>query len=128
MDYQLIANSDSVIRSNDGATIPNEPDNSDWQIYKEWLKDGNAPDPAVSAPIPIPQEVTRFQAKAALLNAGLLDAVTAAMAKADAITQLAWVEAVSFKRQSPMVLTMAKALSITDSTLDGLFTAAAQIS
>lgn len=44
--YKLIMNSNSVLRTADGATIPNDPYNKDWQAYQKWLAQGNTPDPA----------------------------------------------------------------------------------
>jgi hypothetical protein len=72
----------------------------------------------------VPDSVTPFQAKAALLNAGLLDAVLAAIAAAPRITQLAWAEATEFRRTSPTVLMLAGALGLTSTQLDDLFKAA----
>ena len=48
-DYQL-TNSTSVIRTEDGACIPNDPANRDWVEYQEWLADGGEPDPAPPLP------------------------------------------------------------------------------
>ncbi|KYK50041.1 hypothetical protein A1D31_22275 [Bradyrhizobium liaoningense] len=39
-----------VIRTVDGAFIPPDEGNADWQAYQQWLADGGVPDP-VSAPI-----------------------------------------------------------------------------
>ena len=47
--YQLIANSTSVLRRADNATIPDDPGNRDRQEYEQWLAAGNTPD---SAPPP----------------------------------------------------------------------------
>lgn len=71
----------------------------------------------------IPQSVTAFQAKAALLQAGLLDDVEALMASPDTprIVKLAWVEALMFERQSPTVQSLGSALGLDDAALDALF-------
>lgn len=71
--------------------------------------------------------VSRFQAKAALSAAGLLVSVEAAIALADATTQLAWADAVEFHRNSATIATLAAALSLSDTTVDDLFRAAALI-
>lgn len=89
------------------------------------LVDPNAPPPG---PV-IPQSVTAFQAKAALLQADLLDDVEALMADVDTprIVKLAWSEALTFERQSPTVLTLATALGLSAAELDTLFVAASEI-
>ncbi len=71
--------------------------------------------------------VTRFQARAALLHAGLLTSVEAAVSGADAFTQLAWSEALNFERGSPTIAALASALGLTDEQIDGLFRTAATI-
>jgi len=37
---------DFVIRITDGAVIPFDTDNSDYQAYLKWLEEGNQPLPA----------------------------------------------------------------------------------
>ena len=46
--YQLTG-TDAVIR-NDGAVIPNDPDNRDRMEYEQWLEHGNVPEPYVPPP------------------------------------------------------------------------------
>lgn len=81
-----------------------------------------------SMPIAVPEEVSRFQAKAALANAGLLsqaDAIVAA--SGNMVLQLAWAEATTFKRNSPGIAALAPALGLDAAALDDLFVAAAEI-
>ena len=50
-NYQQVANPDGTINTNlikrlpDMAWIPNDPENTDWQAYQEWLAAGNTPLP-----------------------------------------------------------------------------------
>ena len=46
----------TVIRTEDGACIPNDPANRDWMDYQKWLEDGGVPDPYVEPPPPPPPE------------------------------------------------------------------------
>ena len=46
--YRLIANSDSIFRS-DGACITAGESNRDYREYLEWVAAGNTPEPADSA-------------------------------------------------------------------------------
>lgn len=44
-EYQHIANSESVLRYVDGAYIPPDPANRDWQTYLQYTADGGITDP-----------------------------------------------------------------------------------
>lgn len=74
-------------------------------------------------------KISRFQARATLLQAGLLDEVEAHMAlpDTDQFTKLAWSDAIEFRRQSPLVEAMKPILNLTDEQLDDLFRFAATI-
>jgi hypothetical protein len=54
-DYQLTATDASVIRTADGACIPDDPANRDWVEYQDWLAKGGVPDPYIEPEIPPPQ-------------------------------------------------------------------------
>jgi len=83
---------------------------------------------APAAPV-IPQEVTAFQARAALANSGYLEVVTAYMdtLSPNDVSRLAWEYAQTFKRTSPTIAGLAPLLGMDDAQLDQLFIAAAQI-
>jgi hypothetical protein len=51
MDYQILINVKTlepigIKRNQDGAGIPLDPDNTDYQAYLKWLAEGNEPLPA----------------------------------------------------------------------------------
>lgn len=74
--------------------------------------------------------VSRFQARAALMQAGLLDDVEDYMTapNTDPFHKLAWEEATVFHRSSPTVAILQEILGLTDVQLDDLFLFASTIS
>lgn len=54
MPYKLTKS--GVQRPADGAWIPNDTANTDWQEYQKWLTAGNTPLPADPDPVPVPPE------------------------------------------------------------------------
>ena len=74
------------------------------------------PEPTVYVP-----EITAFQAKAALAQAGLYGAVEEYMATAPILTKLRWQETLTFKRDNQALIDIATELGITPTQLDSLF-------
>jgi hypothetical protein len=126
MHYALTSGT-VVIRYNDNGTTDSfGPGSMEWSDYLAWVAAGNTPDPYL-APVVVPFNVTPFQAKAALLAAGLLPAVEAAIAAASPIAQLAWTDATGFTRDSPTIAALSAQLGLTSAQVDDLFIAAASI-
>lgn len=73
--------------------------------------------------------VSAFQAKAALLQAGLLSQVETLVSDpaTDPLVKLAWNSATEWRRLSPMVASLATQLNLSDTQLDDLFANASLI-
>lgn len=82
-----------------------------------------------SPPPPPPRVVTMRQARLALLQAGLLPAVNAALAAATGVAgeaaRIEWEFAAHVERDSPLVVGFTAVLNLTDAQIDALFAAAA---
>lgn len=104
---------------------------TDGEVFDQ-LKPLAAPYIAPLLPDPIIAErasmvVSRFQAIAALMDAGMLAQVNTALADAGPLAQLAWAEATEFRRNSPTIAGLAAGLGMTDIQVDDLFRAASLI-
>ena len=57
MTYKLNQNSTSITRLSDSASIPADPQNTDYAAYLQWLSEGNTPEPADIPPAPTKEEL-----------------------------------------------------------------------
>ena len=50
MTYTLTAHPNIIVRDEDGAFVPTDPDNIDYQVYLQFLEDGGVPTPYTPPP------------------------------------------------------------------------------
>lgn len=103
------------------------PSSKDYEDIQNKIKEVKNKYPLDASETFVPLVVTPFQAKAALLQAGLLNDVETVIQTSDELTQLAWNTALEFKRYSPAILSIAESLNWSDSLLDSLFISAYEI-
>lgn len=121
-----------------GAIIPES--NELYADVEAWIAEGNVLATFDGYPeIPMSEEqlqdwresavVSRFQARAALRQAGLRDQVEAIIddPATDPLVADAWTDAQEFRRMSPTILALAGQLGLTESEVDDLFRQAALI-
>lgn len=75
----------------------------------------------------VPDEITPYQARMALNQAGLRDTVELALANAPLEVRDAWQYGLTVYRTSPMIAALAASLGLNDAAVDALFIAASQI-
>jgi hypothetical protein len=80
-------------------------------------------------PTPLVTEVSPYQARKALKDAGVLTSVLALMASLDETddARMAWEYATVIHRTSPFINTLGSSLGLTSKQIDGLFLAASQV-
>lgn len=106
--------------------VPCAPSNSDYAAIQVLVASGELTiAPYVAPPPPPITQVSMRQARLALLSAGLLDDVEAAIAQADRAVQIEWEYATVVDRASPLVEAIGTALGLTDVQIDALFADAA---
>jgi len=81
-------------------------------------------EPAAPEPPAVPASISPLQARRALLAAGLLDDVEAALDRAPREIRLAWEYAVELRRDDPLLAAVAAALGLSAEQVDELFLAA----
>lgn len=99
----------------------------------EWIElPYTAPEPMPEPALPVPQSVTKRQARQALLLAGLLDLVQPAIdaipdTTARRMAQIEWDDSQEYQRDRPVLISLATALGLDGAELDQLFRTAATL-
>ncbi len=95
-----------------------------------WTWDGLTFAAPVVVPV-VPAVITMRQARLALLGAGMLAAVDAAISSMPSpmkeAAQIEWEFATEVRRQAPLILQLGPALGLTDAQIDALFIAGAGV-
>ena len=105
---------------------------SNWTGH-EWVElPYSVPDPLPAPALPVPQSVTKRQARQALLLAGLLDLVQPAIdaipdTTARRMAQIEWDDSQEYQRDRPVLISLASRLGLTAGALDNLFRTAATL-
>ena len=91
-----------------------------WQTWVLELRPAPGPEP-------VPEVISRFQARAALELWELLDDAEALVLAQGGLAAMAWQDISEFRRDSPLVNEIAPQLGLDDAELDDLFRLAATI-
>lgn len=94
---------------------------------REWTQEEIAAREARLASMRKIVPVTPRQVRLLLLSQGLLPQVTALIAQQDEATRIAWEYASEFRRDDPLLLSLAGNLGLTSQQLDEFFLAAAEL-
>lgn len=130
-----------ILRIEDGAFIPCDERNIDYQDYLLWVAEGNTPEPVDAEPIVIPSITTR-QFLIAAVSAGFitpaeavsaavppfLAASLAALPTAEQVAaQITWAKMTVIGRHEPLVIAAAAELGLNEEQVDAFFIQTATI-
>ncbi|GHU34243.1 hypothetical protein AGMMS50256_27610 [Betaproteobacteria bacterium] len=122
-EWALFSESEQTLAFVDGQIAP-------WVPPEIPYEPPPPPEPELPKPV-VPKSITMRQARLALLGAGLLAAVDAAIASMEGVqgeaARIEWEYAASVERNNPLFAAMAGSLELTDDALDQLFIAAAKL-
>lgn len=121
-EVEILINTNGVVRPVSELQLP-----EDKRFRDAWVLEGNVVTVNQDRALELERAqmvCSRFQARAALHAAGLLSQIEAAVSQADAFVQIAWADAVEFRRSSPTIAALQSAMGMTDAQIDDLFRAA----
>ncbi|UTD28231.1 hypothetical protein [Bradyrhizobium sp. WD16] len=142
--YQCTASA-AVIRTGDGALIPEDAANRDRAAYHEWLANGGVPDPYVAPPPVAPRSISDRQFYQQLAIEGIISEADALAANAAVIPPalLAVIDAMptaeqfgakmivsgatTFERNDPLTVRIGMAQGWSAARIDAFFIAAAAL-
>lgn len=123
--YQYTSPENTVV------AVIDEDGKSRMSMLASEVPEGEPILPYVAPPVPVPEAVTMRQARLALLGAGLLSQVDAAIASLPSpqkeAAAIEWEYAQEVQRHNGLVPAMAQALGMTEAQLDDLFMQAATL-
>ena len=142
-EHYSLTKEGSIIRASDGATIPPDQNNSDYQRFLAWQAAGGVPDPYVPPPPPlidpisdrqffeqlaVQSVITQTEALAAVrtgtLPAALQALINGLPADQQFGAQMILSGATQFYRHHPMTVAFAAAYGWTDNQVDTFWRAA----
>jgi len=130
MQYGTYTKDGMIIRTSDGACIPPDPANRDYQAALAAVAAGDTIGAYVAPPPPLP-DLAPYQFRAMLVLSGkqaALDAFMAAMPDPQkTIAQAKLDYSLSFQRDNTLVLAAQQALDLTDAAMNALWLQAAAI-
>jgi hypothetical protein len=100
---------------------------SGGDVIETIVHEPHTPAPYVAPPTPVPTSITMRQARLALLNAGLLDTVNAAVAAGSQQAQIEWEFSNEVQRSNPLIAQLTTALGWTTAQVYDLFIAGSQL-
>lgn len=126
--YKL-SNSNSVIRLTDGANIPFDNSNTDYQQFLKWVSEGNTPEPPdVIEQLNQEIVISPWQFRTVLNRLSLRDAVENMVKNSDNYRiKDGWEFATSWREKHPLVQQMGLMLDLSEEDIHNIFEMASEI-
>ena len=119
--FETEAEATAHVAEHGGFVVNNPPGNSfTWRVVGQAVTDEAPPEP-------VPDYVTRYQFKKAVMNSGQLQAVQQAAAGLTDEAKLYWQDADKIGRDSILITELQAELNISDSAIDNFFRNAVRI-